>query len=640
VSTASHSTRHVRAGRTDGMVKGLKKLALTAGSGGSAEDSRAPGRGTLLARLRRQTRDPQARPEDPRGGEHREGQRVDLRVLLLSADAQQPAFRAWEAALDREGVPYHAIVARRGHPPIDARTLTADPTHARYQAVIVAVGGLPTFDGARYVSALTAEEWSALADFERDFGIRRITGFAYPSALYGLSAPTSSAAAADLTGALTPAGRAVFGELRGDVPVDPNAYSHLAKPTDPNFTTLVAGPEGSALLGVFTHSDGREEMVCTVDGNAAMTHVQLLRHGMLRWVTRGVYLGQQRHYLGLQVDDVFLSDDSWDPESADTVPVEIRMTSEDVEAAVRWSRETGVRLDMCFNGHGAQQPDELKAALLEHQADFGWINHTFSHFVLDELDAPTLRSEIRRNVEFARAIGLAIDETELVTGNHSGLDNGELPEALADSGVRWIAADNSREPVQRAIGPARTVPRHPTNMYFNVCTREAQLHEYHHLFMARMGREQGHAARTRLAPATTWGRFLELEAATMLEHVLANDPRPHYVHQSNLTGDRMLYDLLDEVLHRHRELFCVDLAQPTLAETGAELARRAAWQDALHEGSVTAFVRDGVVQLSATTPVQIPFTRVVQTTGGDVVESSGWTPPIGPEDGHVVLALA
>ena len=34
---------------------------------------------------------------------------------------------------------------------------------------------------------------------------------------------------------------------------------------------------------------------------------------MLNWVTRGVFLGYQRNYLELQVDDLFLGDDAWDP---------------------------------------------------------------------------------------------------------------------------------------------------------------------------------------------------------------------------------------------------------------------------------------------------------------------------------------
>jgi hypothetical protein len=595
----------------------------------------------LRDRTARRWRRPQTEPRAARGEpRRREGQRIDLRVLLLCATGQEPAFGAWEAALDREGVPYDAIVARRGHPPIDARTLAADATHARYQAVIVAAGGLPAFDGARYVSALTADEWAALADFERAFGIRRITGFAYPSGLYGLSAPTSSGATAGLEGRLTPAGRAVFGELRGRVPVDPNAYGHLATPVDADFTTLVAGPDGTALVGVYTHPDDRQEMVCTVDGNAAMIHVQLLRHGMLRWVTRGVYLGHERQYLGLQVDDVFLSDDSWDPESGRTVPVEIQMRREDVEAAVRWSREGGMRLDMCFNGHGARGADDLTAALLEHAPEFGWINHTFGHLDFDGLDAATLRTEICANVDFAGAAGLTIDESELITGGHSGLGNLDLPGVLAETGVRWIAADNSHDRVQRRIGPARTVPRHPTNMYFNVCTREAQMDEYHHLFLTRIGRAPSDATQVRLAPATTWRRFLELEAQTMLGHVLDNDPRPHYLHQSNLTGDRMLYDLVDEVLDRRRELFDTELVQPSLAEAGAELARQAAWQEALHGRGVTAFVTDGRLHLSSTTPVQVPVTGRSVTGGDRAGEESGWTEIIGPEDDHVVLTLA
>ncbi|HEX8159849.1 MAG TPA: hypothetical protein VF526_20915 [Solirubrobacteraceae bacterium] len=568
------------------------------------------------------------------------GRRIDLRVLLLSADGQEPAFHAWEAALDREGVPYHAIVARRGHPPIDAHALAVDATRAHYQAVIVAAGGLPAYDGARYVSALTAEEWTALAEFEREFGIRRITGFAYPSALYGLSAPMSSGATA-LSGTLTRAGKAVFGELRGDVPIDPNAYGYLATPVDESFTTLVAGPDNSALVGIYTHPDGRQEMVCTVDGNPAMIHVQLLRHGMLRWVTRGVYLGHQRHYLGLQVDDVFLSDDSWDRQAAGTVPVKIRMQREDVEAAVRWSRARAVRLDLGFNGHGAQQSDDLTSALLEHEADFGWINHTFGHVVLDEVDAETLRAEIRRNVDFAGAAGLTVDESELVTGEHSGLANTHLPGVLADTGVRWIATDSSRDRAQRTIATARTVPRHPTNMYFNVCTRTAQLDEYHHLYLSRMGCEGRAATRTRLAPATTWRSFLEREAQTMLDHILANDPRPHYLHQSNLTGDRMLFDLVDELLDRHCELFCVQLVQPTLAEAGAELARQAAWQEAQHSGRAMGFLEDGRLHLSSTERVQIPITGALLTEGDGVGEESGWTALIGgPEDDHVVFALA
>jgi hypothetical protein len=42
------------------------------------------------------------------------GQRIDLCVLLLSADGTEPGFGAWTAALDREGAPYDVPVAYDG----------------------------------------------------------------------------------------------------------------------------------------------------------------------------------------------------------------------------------------------------------------------------------------------------------------------------------------------------------------------------------------------------------------------------------------------------------------------------------------------------------------------------------------------
>ena len=186
------------------------------------------------------------------------------------------------------------------------------------------------------------------------------------------------------------------------------------------------------------------------------------------------------------------------------------------------------------------------------------------------------------------------------------------------------------------------MPRHPTSLCFDACTREAQLEEYDELAgderdrARRSGRSDG-ATLVVVVPTTSWTGFIDREAATMLEHVLGNDPRPHYVHQANLAGDRMLLELADAVLDHHRELFTVTLTQPTLAEAGAELARRAAWQAAGRR--VTAFLRDGKVHLSSTSPVQIPVTGVTPAGGGAAAESH-WTACIGPDDEHVVLTPA
>src|SRR6185312_2785673 len=49
-------------------------------------------------------------------------QRLDAKVLLLSADGTEPGFAAWKYQLTREGVPFDAVVSYAGA--AKARTLT------------------------------------------------------------------------------------------------------------------------------------------------------------------------------------------------------------------------------------------------------------------------------------------------------------------------------------------------------------------------------------------------------------------------------------------------------------------------------------------------------------------------------------
>jgi len=562
--------------------------------------------------------------------------RIDCRVLLVAAARDEPELDVWRGALVRAGIPFEVHVAR-GRPPISADML-AHRDHARYQAVIIVAGGLPCRTDSGYVSTMSAAGWAALADFERRFAIRRITGFAYPSPQHGLDAPTAAGVVCGSTAELTAAGRRVFAELRDSVALDPAAYGYRARPLGANFQTLVAHPDGSALVGVLTRpEDGREDMICTLAASPHAIHFQLLFDGMLRWATRGVHLGHRRRYLSVHVDDVFLADDSWDRDSCTTVPKALRMKPEDVVAAVAWSRRHDLRLTMAFNAHGASAEDELTTSLLRHKDAFTWINHTFGHLTLDDLDRPALIAEIRRNVDFARAHGLAIDPVELVTGAHSGLRNPQMPAALRRTGIRWIADDSSRRPAQQRLAGALTVPRHPTNIYFNTATRVDQLHQYDH----RLSTTSSPAHAAPLARRrTTWKEFVAREADTMLRHVLGNDPRPHYLHQSNLSGERIAYGVLEEVLARFHEHLTVALTQPTLAQVGEELACRASWRRALRTGAVSAYLHDGRLHVRSQVALRVPVTgtqEVGDEHGGD---RSGWSAPIDAADRDVGFTVA
>jgi hypothetical protein len=589
----------------------------------------------------------QAAPAVPRPG-----QRIDMKVLLVSADGHEPTFAAWKAQLNREGVPFRSIVADQDARITDATLADYGANRAYYQAVILATGDLVRAvdnadgSGASFLSALTDGEWATLAKFERTFGVRQLSDNTFPTPAHGLNYPFASGDQGGTTATLTPAGLAAFPYLTGNVPIDSGAFGYQATPaSQESFRPLLVGPSGASYLGVFTHpDDGREELVMTVDSNAHQLHNQLLRHGMLNWVTRGAYLGLQRQYLELQVDDIFLPDDRWDmtnhttPEDGvscgtATTPAcstrLIRMKATDVTRAVSWSKRTGLRLDAVFNGAGsvdAGKNDPLTAAFVDNKAKFNWISHTYSHPNLDTLTRTQIASEIDQNLQWAKTKKIQVNARELVTGEHSGLKNPELVPALTSTGINWIAADASREPDQYRLGPALTVPRYPTNVYYNTATRAEQLDEYNYVYLPPSlgGSCQNTATTTCRSQAATWQEYVDAEVRTMFRHVMDNDPRPHYVHQSNLAEEGIMYDVVDALVQRYAAYVKPSLVQLGHGEIGAELSRQASWRQAAAAGQVDGYLQDGRVNVTASRTVDVPVTG---TTVGSAYDGqrSGWT---------------
>ena len=239
----------------------------------------------------------------PAGANAAPGQRYDMKILVISADGNEPTFSAWVDALEREGVPYDTMVATAAAP-ITASTLESGTAASRYQGVIIATGGLVYFDGTSYVSALAQSEWDALYAWETKYGIRQITAYTFPTPDYGLNYPTASGSMAGETGSLSAAARAgAWRYLDGPVPF-PDVWGYRTTPLDPaRFETVVSAADGSSLMGIYRPIGGREEFVSTVDANAWMSHFQLMRHGLLNWLTRGTYLGYQRNYMSWHVDN-------------------------------------------------------------------------------------------------------------------------------------------------------------------------------------------------------------------------------------------------------------------------------------------------------------------------------------------------
>ena len=123
-------------------------------------------------------------------------------------------------------------------------------------------------------------------------------------------------------------------------------------------TRSLQGPSGSALVGVYTHPNGVQEMVESFNQNQYQLQAELLRHGAVDWVTRGVYFGDQRNYLEANIDDNFLARrllehdrtrNDYNPAAA------LRETPADVEIRRQLVSANKFRIDMLFNGGGSAQ---------------------------------------------------------------------------------------------------------------------------------------------------------------------------------------------------------------------------------------------------------------------------------------------
>ncbi|GGQ04682.1 hypothetical protein GCM10010266_30360 [Streptomyces griseomycini] len=629
--------------------------------------------------------------------------RVDLRVLVVSDGG--PAVDAVAAELEAAGTPYTEVdLTRSDRPAVDAGFLadTVDGRpRARYQAVV-----LPNDNPFPAGSP----EMAALAAYERTYGIPQVDAYTYARPEAGLQDPVHGGYAGSVDGVraeVTAAGRAgPFGYLDGQVPFEDNSpdvsesYAYLSKPVagadfTPYVEAAIPGRTGKgSLVGEYRH-DGRRELVVTFVYNQHQQQFRLLARGIVDWMTDGVHLGASRNYFAVHVDDVLAADDRWDTElnctpgdvdcpEGEGTPDPIRMTPADVDHAVSWQREQNFTLDLAYNGAGSVDhrednggADPLADRLVAERDRFRWINHTYTHAFLGceqdttvvpwrcatHADGSTkwvsrtaVSDEIATNRVWGRTAGLPLHDDELVTGEHSGLkvlpqqpeDNPNLAPALADNGIAWLASDNSRDPVQRRVGPATTVSRYPMNVFFNAGRAVEQVDEYNWIYT---GRAQGGSGICEDNPATTTclpapldtatgytGHIVPLETRIALGHVLANDPRPHFIHQSNLAEDRIAYPVLDGVLDGYEALFAdsTPVVNLRMKDIGRELQRRAAWAAALRGGQVTAHRIGGTVTVEAPDGTTVTATMPTGTTlaGGAFGEAyagraSGWTPSAG-----------
>jgi hypothetical protein len=364
---------------------------------------------------------------------------LGLKILLIGSGSTDVTTGAWEAALTSEGVPYTEVTATGTAPDQDV-TLPAlsSGSTGNYNGVVIADSPTDFASG----------QLTALDSYESTFGVRQVDGYMYPDPNLGVTEATGGALDGT-TGTLTTAGLAAFPELKGPIPFDTGSFGYGATvDSGAPYTPFLTNSAGDTMAGVYQHPStdaqaGVSELALNFDYNENQLQWLLLAPGLINWVTQDTHLGLYRNYFGQDIDDNFIADNEWSsqfqctpaatdppdytcpvadqgvaPGSAPGVPNDVQMSAADVAYVVNWEQQTGIKLNLAFNGIGACTADTaadessanctgsytdgtttytdpgqvvdssypndagLVNALLADQSDFNWIIHTWSHLFL------------------------------------------------------------------------------------------------------------------------------------------------------------------------------------------------------------------------------------------------------------------
>lgn len=420
---------------------------------------------------------------------------VQLKVLVLSTgpETQDLGLAYIKPALDEMGVPYDVLDT-------SATTLTAD-TLSPNGCTAATAGCVGNYNGIILTNAdmglqLTPTEWDLLHQYEKDFHVREAVISGWPGQYwdpnppwgiyldYGLTV-TAGGTFPDSQWSGAAGGQTTFEYVNTANPLPVTEWAFAAAPrndgtalrdgTVPSVEPLLTTADGKALVSVvrYYHPDQpttpvREVMLSTITNANYLVHSQVLAYEFVNFATQGVFVGGRHIYMSAHLDDLFLADELWDPETNQTDPGSTyRLNSHDIangvsaQNAFRAAYSTvsdvdnyplfAFKLDFPFNGAGAvvdptaaqknlvaNLTEDLVAAVVANKNEFRFINHTFTHADMDiapvppdaPCDYPTLtklkdiKLEITKNRKVWGLLGLpekGANNRVLVSGNHSGL---------------------------------------------------------------------------------------------------------------------------------------------------------------------------------------------------------------------------
>jgi len=580
---------------------------------------------------------------------------VSMRLLVIAADGNETDYPAITTFLDEVGVPYDKLLAATT--PLTASMLS-DGTTGKYQGIVLTTGNLTYFDttAGTWQSAFTQDEWATLRQYQKDFHVRSLTSYTFPEASYGLSyAGYRDTLGTTLPATLTPAGKQVWPYINAANPVQlSGAWIYLGSVIDPSVTTplMTVEVDGATYpVASVTTFDGYENLAVTVANNANLLHSILLSTGWINWVTRGNFLGQRSSSIDVQIDDLFIGTDQWDPttNTANTeytsVPADITAMKAYQDARRADPTTPGFKIEYAFNGAGGVTNRALVNSVRANRSQFGFINHTWTHFNLDcgNCENPTgvitatplqIQSQILTNRLYGGLLGLPGDSDVLVQPDISGINtppNPKAQKAAANVGIRYWIGDTSR-PGQTnptfntgftTAGDSRlfVVPRRPTNLFVAATTPEQWTSVYNH-FYAPGGILCG--ITTCFDRPQTYQEILDHESEYLLRYLLRGDLDPWMFHVGNTraySGTRsVLSDLLDATFSKYTSMVNTPIRSISFKQSGQAMQARGAYNAAGITATVTPCTS---ITIKTTKAATVPVNGVAYTATNSTVETYG-----------------
>jgi len=597
---------------------------------------------------------------------------VVMKLLVIAWDSDDISYQSLARDLGQIGVPYQTVFVNNLTPDASGNLLSGlaltDSTSGNglYQGIIETDSSFDVCT-TTCTSVLSSADVSKLNTYASQYSVRMVCYYGWPEATWGVEAAdygASYTAASPLNVTLTTAGAAAFPYLNpaASIPVSSldgyGIWAYRATPVAAaNETTTPLLMAGDYTVGVtHTTADGRETLALTMDNYPALLHSMAFSYGVINWVTKGVFLGSRRVYLGPEIDDLLLGNRLYAP-SLPQCPNDpscptYYATGNDFLGLEHW--QTNLQLDplfesfhatFAFNGVGTTwfaPTDPIFSAIASSGSRFTWVSHTWDHANLDCytrdsngncLPATLAQSqaELKQNIAAAGALGITLDGTDMVTPFNGGLINPNFLEAAAEAGIQNIVC--SGDPPSTQTGLAN--PLMPS--VFEITRRTPDLYDdVSSPFSGVAGSwpdefnaEYGPAgANPTYGQDQTYSQIIDIESDLILRNnMLSYEPFPLAFHMDNMAlydgAHSPLSDLLDASIAKYESIFALPVLALDLNAIAPLLQNRASYDAS---GVVGVYTPGVSVVLTTINAATIPVTGVCSqsacsTYGGQIQDN-------------------